>query len=77
MILLDLVNDFEKIIKADPKAKVISVFNLDPPAMVDATISGSSRHLPGTGLNFSPMLASEIWRGKKQRGNSVTVWIGF
>jgi len=58
-----LVKDFEKIIKADPKAKVIIRFYLDPPQWWTQLYPEASAHLPD-GTTFRQCFASEIWREK-------------
>ncbi|MCM4151028.1 hypothetical protein DHD05_05430 [Arenibacter sp. N53] len=58
-----LIKDFEKIIKADPKAKVIIRFYLDPPQWWTQLYPEASAHLPD-GTTFRQCFASEIWRKK-------------
>lgn len=58
-----LVKDFEKIIKADPKAKVIIRFYLDPPEWWTKLHPEGSAHLPD-GTTFRQCFASEEWRQK-------------
>lgn len=58
-----LVKDFEKIIAADPKAKVIIRFYLDPPEWFTQLYPEASAHLPD-GTNFRQCFASEVWREK-------------
>ena len=58
-----LIKDFEKIIKADPKAKVIIRFYLDPPQWWTQLYPEASAHLPD-GNTFRQCFASEIWRKK-------------
>ena len=58
-----LERDFEKIIKSDPKAKVIIRFYLDPPEWWTELYPEASAHLPD-GSTFRQCFASEIWREK-------------
>ncbi|PXX25730.1 beta-galactosidase [Arenibacter sp. ARW7G5Y1] len=58
-----LVKDFEKIIKADPKAKVIIRFYLDPPEWWTQLYPEAAAHLPD-GTIFRQCFASEVWRKK-------------
>jgi beta-galactosidase len=55
--------DFEKIIKSDPKAKVIIRFYLDPPEWWTILNPEASAQLPD-GSTFRQCFASEIWRNK-------------
>jgi beta-galactosidase len=58
-----LIKDFEKIIRSDPKAKVIIRFYLDPPQWWTKLYPEASAHLPD-GSTFRQCFASEIWRNK-------------
>lgn len=58
-----LVKDFEKIIKSDPKAKIIIRFYLDPPGWWTQLYPEASAQLPD-GTIFRQCFASEIWREK-------------
>ncbi|MCK0134786.1 beta-galactosidase [Arenibacter sp. S6351L] len=58
-----LVKDFEKIIEADPKAKVIIRFYLDPPEWWTQLYPEASAHVPD-GTTFRQCFASEVWREK-------------
>ncbi len=58
-----MVKDFEKIIKSDPKAKVIIRFYLDPPEWWTKLYPEASAHLPD-GTTFRQCFASEVWRDK-------------
>jgi beta-galactosidase len=58
-----IITDFEKIIRADPKAKVIIRFYLDPPSWWTLQNPEAAAHLPD-GTFFRQCFASEEWREK-------------
>ena len=58
-----LEEDFEKIIKSDPKAKVIIRFYLDPPEWWTELYPEAAAHLPD-GTTFRQCFASKIWQKK-------------
>ncbi|MCK0192429.1 beta-galactosidase [Arenibacter sp. F20364] len=58
-----LESDFEKIIRSDPKAKVIIRFYLDPPEWWTELYPEAAAHMPD-GTSFRQCFASKIWQEK-------------